>query len=207
MNKIPIDELNNFASYVRELGKEISTSSNIKKKSHEIQKKKADKNTNTQLNDEYDLEIYEFLEDLEILAYIAGYSAANEMLDTELEPNADELEKSIYTTIDGFDFRDRLRQHINDGNYSGIITLANTEAERNYNNAVLEAGIKGGAKFKTWHTMSDDKVRDTHSYLEGMTVGINEDFYTFDNDHAPYPGGFSSIENNANCRCFIDLKK
>jgi hypothetical protein len=49
--------------------------------------------------------------------------------------------------------------------------------------------------------MMDEKVRDTHQYLEGMTVGIEEDFWTYDNDHASAPGLFEFAENNVNCRC------
>lgn len=48
---------------------------------------------------------------------------------------------------------------------------------------------------------ADEKVRDTHQYLEGMTVGIDEDFWTYDNDHASAPGMFEFAENNVNCRC------
>ena len=51
--------------------------------------------------------------------------------------------------------------------------------------------------------MADERVRDTHSYLELETVGIDDDFYTYDGDHAPYPGLFALPENNINCRCEI----
>lgn len=55
--------------------------------------------------------------------------------------------------------------------------------------------------------MEDDKVRDTHDYLEGMSVGIDEEFYTYDGDHALYPGGFENAQNNVNCRCFLTYTK
>ena len=35
----------------------------------------------------------------------------------------------------------------------------------------------------------DDKVRETHRYLEGASVSLDEEFWTFDGDHAAYPGG------------------
>jgi hypothetical protein len=54
--------------------------------------------------------------------------------------------------------------------------------------------------------MMDEKVRDTHKYLEGMTVALDEEFYTYDGDHAPAPHGFTKVENNANCRCVVTLK-
>ena len=58
---------------------------------------------------------------------------------------------------------------------------------------------------KTWVTMADDRVRDTHDYLEGMSVPINERFFTFDNDYGRYPGDFQLPQNNINCRCRISL--
>ena len=51
--------------------------------------------------------------------------------------------------------------------------------------------------------MMDDKVRDTHSYLQSKKVPIGEEFFTYDGDSALYPGGFKSAENNVNCRCFL----
>lgn len=33
----------------------------------------------------------------------------------------------------------------------------------------------------------------------------DEEFWTFDGDHAAYPGGFTKAENNVNCRCTVEL--
>ena len=82
-----------------------------------------------------------------------------------------------------------------------LIRIAETETHRDANTAALETAQKAGAKNKTWVTMLDDKVRETHVYLEGMTVSIGDDFYTYDGDHAPAPGLFDLAENNVNCRC------
>jgi hypothetical protein len=49
----------------------------------------------------------------------------------------------------------------------------------------------------------DNRVRDTHFYLEGMTVDINDKFYTYDGDSAYRPGGFEKAENNCGCRCLL----
>ena len=49
--------------------------------------------------------------------------------------------------------------------------------------------------------MMDDRVRDSHDYLLGQTVGIDEDFYTWDGAHAPAPGMFGVPEEDINCRC------
>ena len=63
----------------------------------------------------------------------------------------------------------------------------------------------GSPLAKTWVTMMDDKVRDTHQYLEGMTVPLDDEFYTYDGDHAQAPGGFTKPENCVNCRCQLDI--
>ena len=82
-----------------------------------------------------------------------------------------------------------------------ITRIAETEMHRIANTAALDTAKYAGAKSKTWVTMLDDKVRDTHDYLEGETVDIDEDFYTYDGDHASAPGLFELAENNVNCRC------
>ena len=82
-----------------------------------------------------------------------------------------------------------------------LIRIVETEVHRDANEAALSTAKRAGATKKTWITMMDEKVRDTHQYLEMMSVGINEDFYTYDGDHAPAPGLFSLPENNINCRC------
>ena len=53
--------------------------------------------------------------------------------------------------------------------------------------------------------MLDDRVRDPHAYMEGLTVGLDDMFYTYTGDGAMYPGGFGVPELDINCRCFITL--
>ena len=59
--------------------------------------------------------------------------------------------------------------------------------------------------YKQWRTMLDDRVRETHDFLEGATVPVDARFYTNDGDSARFPGDFMLVENNANCRCLIRL--
>lgn len=63
---------------------------------------------------------------------------------------------------------------------------------------------KTGRKvYKTWQTQKDDRVRDSHVYLQGQTVGLDEEFYTYDGKHALYPSGFNDPEEDVNCRCYL----
>lgn len=82
-----------------------------------------------------------------------------------------------------------------------IIRIADTEMHRIANAAALETARRDGARTKTWVTMMDDRVRDSHDYLLGQTVDIDEDFYTWDGAHAPAPGMFGVPEEDCNCRC------
>lgn len=67
-----------------------------------------------------------------------------------------------------------------------------------------EAKRKGKTK-KTWHTMGDEKVRETHFPMDGVTVGIDEFFdvggydmlFPLDGEHGAPP------EEIINCRCWV----
>lgn len=142
-------------------------------------------------------------------AYTLGTSHASAMLGTELAVNLDEMEEAIFTVIDGKTFEDRVADHVRSESPGRLVTLAESEYHRVYNHAVDDGGKlyanMGNPVTKTWYTVGDERVRDTHDYLEGVTVPVGTDFYTFDGDHAAYPGGFQQVENNANCRCIVLL--
>lgn len=145
-------------------------------------------------------------------AYTLGVHNAALMLQTELSVNLDEMEEAIFTMIDGKTFEDRVADHVRSNGPGRLETLAESEFHRVYNQAVENGGKeyrdRGNPNVtKTWYTVGDEKVRDTHDYLEGVSVRVGEDFYTFDGDHAAYPGGFQQVENNANCRCIVLLSK
>jgi hypothetical protein len=146
-----------------------------------------------------------------INAYKLGIANASIMLDYSLSVNVNLMEYAIYQTIDGKDFADRVAAHVIARDLQGLQTLVESEYHRVYNAAVhdgattyVDEGNLGVSK--TWYTVRDDKVRETHSYLEGRTVSLEEEFFTFDGDHAPYPGGFTKAENNVNCRCIVKLQ-
>jgi hypothetical protein len=82
------------------------------------------------------------------------------------------------------------------------------EYHRMYNLGAIDTAeevqqINGINILKEWHTVGDDKVRETHKYLEGYKIPLDERFYTFDGDSALYPGGFEEAQNNVGCRCIL----
>lgn len=140
--------------------------------------------------------------DLYLLAYAQATEVTNDSLSSSWQPTLDDVMKVVDEEVAGKTWKERVEDYFADGGTGDdIVRIAETEAHRIANTAALEAAKKAGAKYKTWVTMLDDRVREQHSYLEGETVGIDEDFYTYDGDHGQAPGLFQTAENNVNCRC------
>ena len=147
-------------------------------------------------------DIIDELLDLFLLAYAMGNEVTNENLSSNWMPSTDEVMQVVDAEVADKTWRERVEDYFaNGGTGADIARIADTEMHRIANTAALNTAKKAGATSKTWVTMLDDRVRETHDYLEGMTVGIDEDFYTYDGDHASAPGLFELAENNVNCRC------
>lgn len=132
------------------------------------------------------------------------YDDAKEKLTDEQQKVAD---MSIFRKFDNKDFTDRVREYAELGNANEILRVVETDGNRVYNTGGVEGAKSVGATSKTWRTMMDDRVRDTHDYLEGVTVGIDEKFFTYDGDSARYPGDFEAPQNSINCRCWLEFGK
>ena len=156
-------------------------------------------------------DLWELLEYL----YIYGFVTAREELGVIAEDvesvlptdYKDAMDESIYRKFDGLDFADRTLSYAELGDKESIIRVAETDGHRVYNDGGYQGAKSAGAKTKTYETMQDLKVRETHDYLQGMTVGIDEKFYTFDGDFALYPGDFALPQNNINCRCWVTYNR
>ena len=178
---LPMDELNRVDSEIRERFGDESLQERDKR-------------------DEED--IIDELLDLFLLAYAMGNSITNDNLSSNYSPSVDDVMKVVDAKVAGKTWRERVEDYFsNGGTGADISRIADTETHRIANTAAFNTAKRAGATAKTWVTMADERVRDTHSYLELETVGIDDDFYTFDGDHAPAPGLFELPENNINCRC------
>ena len=177
---LPMDELNRFDEEIRQ------------------------RFGDTQLADrqEEEEDIIDELLDLFLLAYAMGNSVTNENLSSNYQPSVDEVMSVVDAKVAGEAWRERVEDYFaNGGTGADLARIADTEMHRIANTAALDTAKRAGARSKTWVTMMDDRVRDTHDYLEGETVDIDDDFYTYDGDHASAPGLFSLAQNNVNCRC------
>lgn len=101
------------------------------------------------------------------------------------------------------------KKKIPDGNTGitpdeAIARVIETEAHRMYNSGGRNRAVEAGAKYKKWVTMGDEKVRTSHSYIDGVNIPIDDKFYTYDGDSALMPGGFEDAANNVNCRCWLN---
>lgn len=145
----------------------------------------------------------DYLEFVLCLVYAYGWRDAEEIVG--IVPFRDGLDdKAVDLQIDGKTFRDRITEETTP---EEILRLIDTEAHRDYNTGVYDAAVESGIQGirKRWNTMMDDRVRDPHAYMEGMTVGLDDQFYTYTGDTTLYPGGFGVPELDINCRCYITL--
>lgn len=139
-----------------------------------------------------------------IEAYINGHKDAKKQLgfdDEEFDIDLLDLDHALNLVIDGRTYVQRIR----DG--SDPLLVEDTERHRMYNTGMHDAAKGVPGVMKTWHTMEDDRVRDTHFFLDGVSVPYDEMFYCFDGDYGRFPGDFTTAENNCNCRCYLTLSR
>lgn len=88
------------------------------------------------------------------------------------------------------------------------ISIANNEANTIFNYTSYVDAKDLGRTQKTWLTMLDKKVRDTHEELEGQTIGI-DDYFQVGNSQMLFPLDWSMSPNpreTINCRCAVEYK-
>lgn len=154
-------------------------------------------------------QIEDDLEELLIMAYVMGSDYAKRVLGIDTEEDIEKMSTVINQPIEGKTWKDRVHEHIEQGDFGMIETVIRTEADRVYNEAVEDTAEDSGLDniYKTWVTMHDDRVRDTHSYIEGLTIPLDKRFYTIDGDSALRPTGFTDAHNNIGCRCKLKLSR
>ena len=159
------------------------------------------------------MNLSEFLdnaEDILIAAYKRGREDVLAMLDYSFAYDLDisKLRTALNEVKGGMTYVNRIILGFENYSLKEMQRLMSAEYHRMYNLGAYEVveeiqRTDNVAILKEWHTVGDEKVRDTHRYLEGYKVPIEEYFYTFDGDKALYPGGFEKPENNIGCRCIL----
>lgn len=167
------------------------------------------------------VEINAILSDIFVSAFLRGILVAFTDLGIDVESDeyayyksllddSNVAEQSVNQEIDGKTYQERVEEHLlNLDGESSIQKIVETEVHRNMNNAIYDVGNviqeSGTPIYKTWRTMLDDRVRDSHDYLEGTKLEIDEEFYTYNGNHTLFPGQFGVGEEDVNCRCYAQL--
>ena len=148
----------------------------------------------------------DYMEFVLCLIYAYGWHDAEQIIG--IVPYRNGLDdKAVNLYIKGETYRDRVFKQLDDDSLEGILRIIDTEAHRDYNTGVYDAGKQSGISGlkKEWVTMMDDRVREQHSYLNGVKVGLDDYFYTESGESALFPGGFGVPDLDCNCRCFVVL--
>lgn len=145
--------------------------------------------------------------DFFLLTVVFAVNDINLQFGTNIHPSAQEIQDTVYRPIHGATWVDRLFAWYMAGcAMEDIFTIIETEAHRVSNEIAYDTAIKAGAKTKTWQTMLDDRVRDTHSWLQGTTVPIDGYFYSYNGGQTLFPGQWGIPEEDINCRCELEFK-
>jgi len=90
------------------------------------------------------------------------------------------------------------------GSVERAVICAETETNTIGNSIAEEIAIASGKTIKTWVTMMDEKVRDTHNDIHGQTVPIN-DYFMVGGFPARYPHDPDlPADEIVNCRCVCE---
>jgi hypothetical protein len=156
-------------------------------------------------------------------AAVANYSAALERgraaaLDYALRPRSyDDIVSSALANDDVLSpdqISTMVGAYANNVTNARAQTIARTEMHSVLNEArqrvqqisFERAGVDTDGVDRTWHTMEDDRVRDTHAELEGVTItGMDEVFETSAGNFLRFPGD-PDVEpaERVNCRCWLE---
>ena len=149
----------------------------------------------------------DYLEFVLCLVYGYGWKDAEKIVGTVPMPDGLD-DKCVNLDIANSTWRQRAEEWLDHGTAADMLRLIDTESVRDYSTGVTDAGKASGIPGlkKRWNTQLDWRVRDAHMELEGVTVGIDDLFYT-DMDSAYGPGGFEDPALNVNCRCWLSLAR
>ena len=139
--------------------------------------------------------------------FLLSYMRGNNLTNPDHKPTLKTIMQTIDDEVQGKTWRERMRDHFNEGGtIDDVKRIIETEAHRDANTAAYEAAKAAGCTTKTWHTMQDDRVRDTHVYLDGVTAPIDGYFYSFRGGKTLFPGQWGIAEEDVGCRCWLTYK-
>ena len=152
-------------------------------------------------------DIIDELLDLFLLACAKGSEQANDDLGSDYKLGIKTVTDIVDREIEGKTWRDRVNEYYENGGTLGdIVRIAETEANRDTNEASYITATKAGAKKKTWHCMMLPTSRDSHIYLDGVTAPIDGKFYSINGGSTQFPCEWGIAEEDVNCLCWLTYK-
>lgn len=129
--------------------------------------------------------VWDIVEELEDASYIEQYieDLSSEVVDATIR----NIEDAYYTSEDRAKY------------------IAENEANTIYNDADFQSAVEEGKTSKTWVSMEDNRVRETHAEIDGVTIPIGEPFMV-GNSMMMFPKDTSldaDPEEIVNCRCTV----
>lgn len=142
-----------------------------------------------QVDDDIDKEFY-----VETLRGRFEESLSDVSIEYEPEYVEEITEEIIDTTLDHLD-----DEYFTSEDRALLMAENETNTSLNHNDFVLAK--RNGAKYKTWVTENDDKVRFTHTLVDQKKIPIDDYFYV-GGERMRYPhDSKASADNVVNCRC------
>ena len=145
--------------------------------------------------------------DLFVMTYFLGWSEIAEQFGLEGEPDIEKARAVIEERFDGKDYKDRLSEYLISGTDYDIDRVIDTDTGRIYEAAKYAAAVESGATEKTWNCMMLPTSRDTHVYLDGVTIPIDAEFYSFKGGSTLYPRQWGIAEEDCGCLCTLTYSK
>lgn len=119
--------------------------------------------------------------------------------------------QALYVLVGGKTFADRIQEYAAedlDQFVSKVETLLETDGHRVRSMGTLHAGETlssvGLTVHKTWRGVLDQKERDAHVALEGVSLPLDA-LFQVDGHTAPAPGLFNNPALDCNCRCELEI--
>lgn len=145
--------------------------------------------------------------DLLLMAYFYGQTDVMDQLGATLPMSERRVRAVLEQPVAGKTYKERLSEYIEQGNLGDIDRVIETETHRVYNQAAFEAAREAGATMKTWNCMMLPTSRDSHVYLNDVTIPMDAAFYSINGGTTMFPGQWGIAEEDVNCLCTLTFSK
>ena len=164
---------------------------------------------NGKIRSEQDYEdILDEMLDLFLLAYASGVAATNVDMNADYQPDIDTVMDTVDKEVAGETWRDRMAKiYENGGTEADVARIIETETHRDSNEAAFVTARANGATEKTWHCLMLPTSRDSHVFLNGVTVPIDGEFYSINGGTTQFPGEWGIADEDCGCLCFLTYSK